>query len=235
MMLTAIRISCQMLSAVLEPAHGIIHPLRKPAQRHLFTAQQSFISETATDVGGDDPNTAVSEPEALAKAGLNRMRELCRRDERKIPQPEIAISNDASAFHWKHAMTRGSDFPGDGDGGIFGYIFDLAVFSERDDDVVAPLVMNEWRAGLTGRKHIDHDRQFLEFECNRGRNVFRFSARRRHAHRDHFSDIAYLLDGEDWFDRILGILERRRRDDRPDAAQILCGEKRRPKLFRGGE
>src|SRR5260221_7101530 len=126
MMLTAIRISCQMLSAVLEPAHGIIHPLRKPAEGDLFTAQQAFISETATDVGGDDPNTAVSEPEALAKAGLNRMRELCRRDERQIPQPPIAISNDASAFHWKHAMPRGSDFPCDGYCGIFGNIFDLA-------------------------------------------------------------------------------------------------------------
>src|SRR5260370_24307239 len=129
------------------------------------------------DVGGDDPSTAVSEPEALAKAGLNRMRELCRRDERQIPQPPIAISNDASAFHWKHAMPRGSDFPGDGDGGIFGNIFDLAVFSERDDDVVAPLLMNEWRAGPTGRRDIDNDRQFLECESNRGRKGFPSAAR----------------------------------------------------------
>src|SRR5215469_15307365 len=113
MMLTAVRIRRQMLCTVLEPAHGIIHLLREPAEGDLLTAQQPLVSKTAADIRRDDPNAAVGEPEALAQAGLNRVRELRRCDQRQVAEPQVAISDDASAFHRKHAMPCGSDFLGD--------------------------------------------------------------------------------------------------------------------------
>ncbi len=51
MMLAAIRIRTQTLTTVLQPAHGIVDLLRKPAERDLFPTQQSLVAKAAADIG----------------------------------------------------------------------------------------------------------------------------------------------------------------------------------------
>ena len=80
MMLAAIGIRREMLTAVLEPAHRMLDLRRQPAERHLFGAQQSLVAEAAADIGRDDAHIAVLEPEAFGKPGLHGMRKLCRGD-----------------------------------------------------------------------------------------------------------------------------------------------------------
>ena len=50
-MLSAIRVRAEMLTAIFEPAHGMIDLQREPAECDFFTAQQPFIAEAAPHVG----------------------------------------------------------------------------------------------------------------------------------------------------------------------------------------
>jgi hypothetical protein len=82
------------------------------------------------------------------------MRELRRGDKRKIAQALIAIGNDASSFHRKHAVPGGTDFPRYLDRSRLGNLIHRAVFRERDEDIVAPLLVHQWRVGFQGSQHI---------------------------------------------------------------------------------
>ena len=153
-MLAAVRVRAQMLAAILQPADGMVHLQGQPSERHLLPAQQSLVPEAPAHIRRDDPHRAVVEPKALAKPGLNGMRELRRGDEREIAQPQVAIGDDAASFHRKHAVPGGADFPRHLDRRGLGNLIHRAIFRECDEDIVAPLLVHQWSAGFQGGQHI---------------------------------------------------------------------------------
>ena len=82
----------------------------------------------------------------------------------------------ASPFHRKHAMPGGTDRFGDLDRRTLGDLLDRAILTEFDEDVVAPVLVDERRAWLAGLDHVGHDRQFLEFDRDRAGDVLGFRA-----------------------------------------------------------
>ena len=79
------------------------------------------------------------------------MWKLRRGDQRQIAQPRVPVGDDAAPFHRKHAVARGSDFARDLDGRGLRNLLDRAVFAELDEDIVAPLLVDERRAGLAAQ------------------------------------------------------------------------------------
>src|SRR5262245_55663440 len=142
-MLAAIRVGNEMLATVLKPANRMVDLGREPAERDLLGAQQALVTEAASHIRRDDTDLAVLEPETFAQAGLHRVRELGRRDEREIAQSRIAKGDDAAPFHREHAVPRGADLLADLDGGAFGEIVIPPVLAKLDKNVVAPLVVEK--------------------------------------------------------------------------------------------
>ncbi len=117
-------------------------------------------------------------------------------------------------------MARGSNLLADPDGSGFRNFLDRTVLAEHNEEIVAPLLVDERRADPARRQHVGYRRQFVEFETDLARYIFRFCPGRRHAHRDNFADVAELARRQDRFARTLESLQRRRRDDRLDVGQI---------------
>ncbi len=93
-----------------------------------------------------------------------------------------------------------------------------------EEDVVAPMLVHQRRARLARLAHVVDGGQLLQIERHCRCDVLGFGARRRHAHRDEFADLAHLAGGEH---RLLGNLEARQpRDgaDRIDAGKVRRGE-----------
>src|SRR5262249_50488052 len=220
-----------MLPAMFEPAHGMIDLQRKPTECDFFTAQQPFVSETASYIRRNHSHRTVLQAQAFAQAGLNGMRKLGRCDEREITQPRITKGENATTFHREHAMPGSADVPRDLDGRGLGDVVNGTIFAELDENVVAPLFMHQGRSRLTSLEHIDDGRQLVEFKCNGAGNVLCFRPRRCHAHCNHFADIANLVSCQDRFDGVFKTLKRRRGNDGLNAGQMRCGENDLAELF----
>jgi hypothetical protein len=132
-------------------------------------------------------------------------------------------------------MPGSTDVPGDLDCRGFGGFVNWTIFAELDENVVAPLLVHQRRAGLSSLEHVRDGRQFIKFKRDGAGDVLCFRARRSHTHCNHFADIANLVSRQDRFDRVFETLKRRGRNDRPDAAQVFCGENDVSKLFRDAD
>ena len=128
-------------------------------------------------------------------------------------------------------MTGGADVPRDFDRRGLGDLVDGAVFAELDEDVVAPLLVHQRRAGLASLQHVGDGRQFFQFERDGAGNVLCLRAGRRQAHGDHFADVANLVSRQDRLDGIFETFQRRGRDDGLDAGQMFGGEDDIPELL----
>src|ERR1700691_4256971 len=82
-MLAAIGVRGQMLTAVLQPAHRMIGVERQPSERDLLAAEQSLVAEAAADIGRNNAQAPVLDPKTFAQSGLHRMRKLRRGDQRQ--------------------------------------------------------------------------------------------------------------------------------------------------------
>ena len=93
-----------------------------------------------------------------------------------------------------------------------------------EEDIVAPVLVNQRAAGLARLAHVVDGGQRLEVERHRGCDIFGLGPRLRHAHRHHLTDMADLAGREHG---LLGDLEtgqRRHRADRLHIGQIICRE-----------
>ena len=99
----------------------------QPAERYLFAAEQTLVSKTAADIGRDDAHVAVFEPETLRKPSLHRVGKLRRGDQCQISQTRIAVRQDATPLHWKHAVPGGPDSAAHFDGRGFGDLIDRGI------------------------------------------------------------------------------------------------------------
>ena len=225
--LAAVGVGGEMLAHVLDPAHRMIELHREPRQRDLLAGEHALVAEAAADVGRDHADVAVLEAEAFGEAGLHRMRELRRRDQREETQARIAIGEHAAAFDRQHAVAGGADLARHLEGGARGGLLDVAVLGEFDEDVVLPVLVDQRRAGLLRGDHVGDGRQLVVFDADAARDVLGLGAGRRHAHGDELADEAQLAGRQDRLGRRLEAADGRRGRDRLDAGQVVGGEHRR--------
>jgi hypothetical protein len=93
-----------------------------------------------------------------------------------------------------------------------------------EEDIVAPVLVNQRAAWLARFLHVIDGGKRLEVERHRGCDIFGVGPRLRHAHRYHLTDMADLAGRQHG---LLGDLEtgqRRHRADRLHIGQIICRE-----------
>jgi len=61
--------------------------------------------------------------------------------------------------------------------------------------------MNQRRAGFARGQHVNHRRQFVEFDRDGTGDVLGLAAAFGHAHGDDLADEAELVGGKDWLGR----------------------------------
>ncbi len=112
-MLAAIGAGAQMLAAILDPAHRMAAAHRQPRQADFLGQQNALVAETAADIGRDDADVAVIEPETSRQAGAVDVRHLRRAVDGELLEPAAPCRHHAAPFQRRHRLPRGADLAGD--------------------------------------------------------------------------------------------------------------------------
>src|SRR5207248_396766 len=115
MMVAGMSAGQQILAAVLDPAHGVIEFERQRREDDLFGIKPRLRAKPATDIGRDDPDAALLDPEDLAERDPHRVRRLRRGIDDNLVEPVVAIGQDGAAFHRRAGLPVHAVFAGDGD------------------------------------------------------------------------------------------------------------------------
>src|SRR5215472_8617100 len=97
-----------MFAAVLDPPYRTAEPHRQPAGTYLLGQQDPLIAKTAADIGRDDPDLRVVEPQAFGKTLAHDVRQLRGRIEDELPEPRVALRDQPAPFDRRHALARGA-------------------------------------------------------------------------------------------------------------------------------
>src|SRR5215471_14498933 len=105
-----------MFAAVLDPPYRTAEPHRQPAGTYLLGQQDPLIAKTAADIGRDDPDLRVVEPQAFGKTLAHDVRQLRGRVEDKLAQPGMPLRDQPATFDGCHALACGAQRPRNPDG-----------------------------------------------------------------------------------------------------------------------
>jgi hypothetical protein len=184
-----------MFAPVLDPTHRMAAFDRQPADANLFGQQNSLVPEAASDIRGDDSDLAFVEAETLSEAGAHDVRHLAGRIERELLEPCIPQCYGAAPLNRRHALPRRLDLPRDFDRCVQ-RLFEIGLNEGFEENIVAPLLMNERGRRGARREHVVDCRQFLDVDGDAGCNVFGDGSRRCHTHGDRFADEPHLVGGQ---------------------------------------
>ena len=202
-MFAAVGIGSQLFAPILDPAYRLTGLHRDPAKRDLFGEQNSLIAKPAADIGGNDPDLSLVQPEALGKAGAHDMRHLGRGGQGQHLKPFVPFGNDTAPFHRRHRLARGTKNAGDRRSGLTLQGLDIRVAFDKgfQKDIVAPGFVQQRRAGGTGFDHVRDNRQGLDLILKQGDQIFGFGTAGREAGGDQLPDIADLVMRQDRLER----------------------------------
>ncbi len=212
------------LAAIFEPAHRSVEPPGKPCQRDLLAQQQALVAEAAADIGRDHADGAVGDAETMRETDLHDMRHLGRRHDREVAEPRIPVSEAAAAFDRKHALPGGAELTRHRDRRRARDGVDIGVDAHLQKYVIAPLLVDEGRAGFAGSDQIADGRQLVVVDLHGPGDVFGFGAGRCDAHGDKFTDVPHLLRRQDGFGGMLEARQRRRCPDRLHVDKVFRRE-----------
>src|SRR4029077_12360337 len=120
-------------------------------------------AEATADVRGDDANLALLHAETIGKAVARDVRHLRTRIERELIEAVIEGRNDAAAFERRHALPRGRYLTRYLDRRIEGRR-DIDLEIGLEEDVVAPIFMNQSRTRLARLEHVINSWNILPVE-----------------------------------------------------------------------
>src|SRR3954471_9559657 len=135
----------------------------------------------------------------------------------------VEMDYGAATLDRRHALPACGKGPGHLDRRVEGGR-DVHVDEGFEEDVVAPMLVDEGGARLARGQHVVDGRQLLEVEDDRGRDVLRLGPGRGEAEGD---ELAYLPELAGRQNRLLPDLEAGQARHRPDwlhAVEIGCGE-----------
>ena len=198
MVLPAVRSGRQVLPAILDPAQRVREPARRPCQRDFFSKKDSLVAETAADVGRDHADAPLVDSETFGETRANDVGLLGRADDDQLVEAAVAVGDHAPPFQRTHDLARRPQFANDRDGrpGLERREIDVDV--GRQEEIVAPPIVHQRRAGLACCQHVVHRWQWGEIDLDPRCDVFRLGAGRGDAHRDRFPDMPYLVDRQHW-------------------------------------
>ncbi len=222
--LAAVGVGGEALAAVLQPSQGRTQPARCPRQRHLFRQQDALVAEAAADIGRDHADLPLVDAEAFGETGADDVGLLGGGMDDELAEPRVPGRHHAAAFERAHHLARGGQLARHRHRGLRLDRLEVDVDAGRQEQVVAPGLVHQRRAGLAGGEHVAHDRQGLEIELDLAREILGLRARRRHAHRHQLADIAHLAGGEDRLHRGLEAGKRGVGADGGDPGQVLGNE-----------
>ena len=147
------------------------------------------------------------------------MGHLAARIQNELVHAAVPSGDRAAALNRGHALAGGGDLAGDLDRRIERG-FDLDVDEGLQENVVAPVFMQQRRVRQARRQHVVHGGQLLQIDLDARSDILGLGSCSADAHRDQFADLAHLLAGER---RLLGRLEPRKAghgDDRLHADEV---------------
>ena len=222
--LAAVGVGDQMLAPVGDPARRAAELHRVPAGDELLRLDIGLEPEPAADVGGDDADLALLQPEEEGKAGADQMRHLGRGVDDQLVHPRIPFGQDRAPLHRHHRLAAHAELAGHGMRRARLDRLHVAVGAGGQRDVVAPRLVDQRGARLARFQHVDRRRKLLVIDLDRLREIFRLGAGLSDARRDRLADEAHLADGER---REIGRLvsrQFRRRAHRCHAVEVVGGE-----------
>ncbi|GJE41207.1 hypothetical protein AEGHOMDF_0369 [Methylobacterium soli] len=223
MVLAAIGVGGEVLAPVLEPAHRVAAAERQPAEADLLGEQDRLVAEAAPDIGRDDADAALLDPQAFREAVAHDVRHLARGVDHELVEAVIEMDDRAAPLDRRHALAAGGDRARDPDRGVEGGP-DVHVDEGFQEDVVPPMLVHEGGARRAGRQHVVDGRQLLEVENDRGRDVLGLGPARGEAEGHELAHLPDLAGGQDRLLRDLEAGQARDRPDRLDAVEIGRGE-----------
>ena len=232
-MLAAVGVGGELLSAVLDPPHRMVSVHRDPSEHDLLGEQDTLVAESAADVGDDDAHLILIEPETLRESGADDVRHLARGMEHEHPEPPVPVREHPAALDRRHALARGAKRAGDGYRGLASDSGQVAIDHRLEKHVVAPLRMQQRRIRSTRVEHVGDGGELFEVERHAARQILRRGPRFSHAGGDQLAGVADAAGGEH---RLLGDLEARQagaRDDGLHSSEIGGGEDSLPLGTRG--
>ena len=218
-MFAAIGACGEMLAAILDPANRVAATHREPAQADVFGQQYPLVAKPAADIRRDDSNLDLLDPQALGKAVAYDVRLLVAGMKHKLLHPVVPSGDRSAAFHRRHALARRGDFARDLDRRVERR-FHVDVDERLEKDIVAPVLMKQRRTRLPRLQHVVDSRQFLEIDFDGRGDIFGFGPRIGDAHRNQFTDLPDLLNGQDRLVRCLEPRQPRHCADRLDAFKV---------------
>ena len=108
-------------------------------------------------------------PEALGEAGAHDVRLLGGGVDDELAQPRVPLRDHAAALERAHDLARGAQLARDGDGGLGLDGLEVHVDVGGEEEVVAPVLVHQRRAGLARLQHVGDDGQRIEVELDLGR------------------------------------------------------------------
>ena len=208
-----------MLAPIFDPADGVAFAHRKPGKADFFGQQNSLVTESAADVRRHDSDLPLLDAQTIGQAVAHDVRHLRAGIKRELVEAVIEGGDHAAPFKRRHALTRGRYFARHLDRRIEGRR-DIDLDGAFEKDVVAPMLVDERRFRVTRLAHVVDGGKLFEVQRHRGRDIFGLRPRRRHAHRDEFSDVAHFAGRKNGLFGYLEAGQAGHRADRLDAGQI---------------
>ena len=224
-MVAGMRPGQQVLVAILDPAHRVIEFERQRGEDDFLRVEPGLGAEPAADIGRNDAKPVLVDTESFGNRDANGMRRLGRAVDHDLVEPVIAVGQHGAAFHRRPRLPVHPVFALDDDLRIARRRLDVAAGDGAlDEEVVAPMLMDERAAGVERCRCVDHCVEHLEVDDDAGGDVFRLGAGRRDAGGDRLADIAHLVGGERRPGRRFGAARLRHDADRLHLRQVCGGE-----------
>src|SRR5215469_2570567 len=166
-MLAGVGTGVQMLEAVFNPTHGMVRLHRQPGNRYLLRMQNTFVAEAASNVRSDYTDSSLLEAEAVGQAHAHDIWELRGTVHRELIHTAVPEGHYPLTLHRHGRLTAHSKLPLDHDRSLSRNHVEIAALGESlQYEVVAPVLVQQGRAGLLGFEHIHHDAQILVVDGN---------------------------------------------------------------------
>ena len=214
-----------MLALVLDPAHGMAQLAPERGDHQLLGIKDVLDAEAAADIGGDDMHLALFHGQELRHPRPDLMRKLARIVNRQLVEPVIPEGEDGAPFHRHADLAVHAVFALHHDRRRFARRLDVAEIDRfLDEEIVAPFLVEERRAGCHRRQHVGDRRQLVIGDLDPLDEILRLVAGRGDAHRDGLADESDFAAGEAGQHRRLEAGDVRHRADRQDTGEIRGDE-----------
>src|SRR5271170_955845 len=116
MMLTAISIRDQLLAPILNPSNRMAASHGEPRQTDFLTREDSFVTETATDIRRNDADLYFRKLQNLSQPGPHNVRELRGAMNDQLAGPAVPMSYETTTFDRRHNLPGRSQLTSHFDG-----------------------------------------------------------------------------------------------------------------------